>query len=167
MTTQDSNSNGSIANQIIVTGNVAFAPEFVYLQSGTAVCKTKLYCTRRWDDKATGEKREKTVETKIIAYGEKAEAMRDAIGLGDLVEITGQLENPEGYLSKKEVNADGTPKVMAVNVITVREGRVIFTKRTEGQAPVQDQVAETYKNMADPNAPALPAGYDELGDIPF
>lgn len=164
MTTQDSNSNGSIANQIIVTGNVAFAPEFVYLQSGTAVCKTKLYCTRRWEDKATGEKKEKTVETKIIAYGEKAEAMRDAIGLGDLVEITGQLENPEGYLSKKEVNADGTPKVMAVNVITVREGRVIFTKRTEGQAPAQQ---DAQAPAVDANAPPLPAGYDELGDIPF
>lgn len=169
MTTQDStNSNGSIGNQLIVTGNVAFTPEFAYLQSGTAICKTKLYVTRRWVDKKSGEKMEKTIIVKIQAWGEKAESMKDAIGQGDLVEITGELQQPEAWLDKTEKNTDGTAKIMTINVMNVREGRVIFTKRQDaGQTPAEDTKTQVSRQETDMTAPPLPSDFAEYGDIPF
>jgi single stranded DNA-binding protein len=160
MTTQDSantNDNSYTLNSIVVSGNVAATPEFAYTKNGKAVCKTVIYSTRRWEDKATKEKHEITTKFKLVAWGELAERMHNAVGKGDLIEVEGQVAAPEAWLSKKEVNEDGTPKLESINVVNIFEGRVVFSKRTESPAPTNNNL---------PADPAEPVSED-FGDIPF
>ena len=146
-------------NKITVTGNVAFTPELKYTQGGKAVCKTTIYSTRRWE--VSGEKFEKTTKVKVVAWGELAEDLHNNVGKGDLIEVVGQLEAPEAWLSKTEKEEDGSPKIEVLNVVTIFSGEVIYKKG--GSAPAPSNQAPLGTENRDP-AVELP---DDMGDIPF
>lgn len=163
MTTQDNNNATPdyILNKIIFSGNTAAAPEFAYTKNGKAVAKTVVFSTRRWTDKNSGEKHEKTTKFKVVAWGELAERIHNQVGKGDFVEFEAQMETPETWLSKKEVNEDGTPKLDTINIAQAFEFRVIYKKGTDAAAPSSNAPLGT--NDRDPAEP-IDEGF---GDIPF
>ena len=57
-------------NKVLLMGNLTRDPEMKYLPSGTPVCELGLAVNRRWNDQATGEKKEQTCFVDLTEEGE-------------------------------------------------------------------------------------------------
>ncbi len=88
-------------HQTIIVGNLGQDPEMRYLQDGNSVCSFRVAVNERWNDRRTGEKRERTTWYRVSAWA--------ALG-----------ETCNRYLSKgRQVMAIGS---VSVNAFTNREG---------------------------------------------
>lgn len=84
--------------QTIIIGNVGRDPEMRYLQNGTAVCSFSVAVSRRWNDKNSGEQREKTVWYRVSAWRGLAETANNYVKKGMQIMVTGELEPARAYL---------------------------------------------------------------------
>ena len=154
-----------VLNHITVSGTAAHVPDLRYTSSGRAVASVKIYSNRKYE--VGGEKREETVEFKVVAWGDAAEALHDNVGKGDFIEVQGRVMTPEAWYDKTEVDKDGKPLIKVINVVNAIPGlsRVVYTKRVEGQAPIEDMDFDAPPPAAKTEAPAAtqPEVSDDLG----
>lgn len=93
-------------NKVLLMGNLTRDPEMKYLPSGTPVCELGLAVNRRWNDQATGEKKEQTCFVDLTAFGRQAETLNQYMKKGRPIFIEGRLdysqwETPEGQKRSK------------------------------------------------------------------
>ncbi len=55
-------------NKVILIGNLGKDPVLRYTPDGTPVCNFSIATSDKWNDKNTGEKREKTEWHRIVAW---------------------------------------------------------------------------------------------------
>ncbi len=55
-------------NRVMIIGNLGANPETTYTQAGAAITKIAVATSETWNDKNTGEKREKTEWHRITLY---------------------------------------------------------------------------------------------------
>lgn len=79
-------------NKVIVVGNLGKDPEVRYMQSGGEVTNITLATSETWNDKSTGEKKEKTEWHRIVFYGKLAEIAGKYLSKGKKVYIEGRLQ---------------------------------------------------------------------------
>lgn len=79
-------------NKVILLGRFGKDPEIRYTPSGTAVANFSIATSQTWKDKDTGEKKEKTEWSNIVAWRRQAELMGEYFGKGDLIYIEGRME---------------------------------------------------------------------------
>jgi len=79
-------------NKIIILGNLGRDPEVTYTQAGTAVCKITVATSESWNDKQTGEKKEKTEWHRITLFGKQAETVGQYMKKGSQIFIEGKLQ---------------------------------------------------------------------------
>ncbi|MDM8518303.1 single-stranded DNA-binding protein [Desulfobacterales bacterium HSG16] len=82
-------------NKVILVGNLGRDPEVKYFQDGTAVCNFSVATSETWNDKNTGEKREKTEWHRVVAFRRLAEVCGQYLSKGKQVYIEGKLQTRE------------------------------------------------------------------------
>ncbi|GAB1422279.1 single-stranded DNA-binding protein [Anaerolineales bacterium] len=89
----------------VIVGNVGRDPEMRYLpDGGTAVCSFSVAVTTRWNDKASGETREKTNWYKVTAWGRQAEVCNQYVRKGNQILCVG------GVTASAYLGQDGQPR---------------------------------------------------------
>ena len=79
-------------NKVMLIGRLGKDPEISYIQSGAAVCKFPVATSEKWNDKATGQQKEKTEWHNIVAWGKQAETLEKYLSKGSQVYIEGSLQ---------------------------------------------------------------------------
>jgi single-strand DNA-binding protein len=81
----------SSLNKAILIGHLGAKPESRSMPSGDAVTTFTMATSERWNDKATGEKKEATEWHRITTFGRLAEIAAEYLDKGSLVAIVGGL----------------------------------------------------------------------------
>ena len=79
-------------NKAILIGNLGNQPELGQTSSGLAVCNFSIATSEQWNDKSTGEKKEKTEWHRICVFGKLAEIASTYLTTGAKVYIEGKLQ---------------------------------------------------------------------------
>ena len=83
---------GSV-NKVILVGNVGKDPESRAFQNGGKVVNLTLATSETWNDKATGERKEKTEWHRVVIFNERiAEVAEKYVKKGQKVYIEGSLQ---------------------------------------------------------------------------
>jgi single-strand DNA-binding protein len=138
-------------NRVFLIGNLGRDPEVRYTTNGTAVANFTLATTERWNDPASGERKEKTEWHRIVVWGKQAEIAGEYLRKGRQVFIEGSLQTREW--TDREGNKRFTTEI--------RAQRFQMLGRPGEGAPAAAPEEETSSAVAEPDA-----GFGE-DDIPF
>lgn len=84
--------SGSV-NKVILVGNLGRDPEVRYMQSGDKVVNLAIATSERWNDKQSGERREKTEWHRVVVFDQNiAEVAEKYLKKGSKVYLEGQLQ---------------------------------------------------------------------------
>ena len=83
---------GSV-NKVILVGNLGKDPEIRTMQSGGKVCNLSIATSESWNDKASGERKEKTEWHRVVIFDDRlADVCEKYLRKGRKVYIEGQLQ---------------------------------------------------------------------------
>jgi len=83
---------GSV-NKVILVGNLGKDPEIRSMQSGGKVCNLSIATSESWNDKASGERREKTEWHRVVIFDDRlADVAERFLRKGRKVYVEGQLQ---------------------------------------------------------------------------
>lgn len=82
-------------NQVMLLGHLGHDPEVRRTPKGTAVSSFRMATTRRWKDRESGERRERTEWHRVVVFGGLAEVFGDRAAKGALVHVEGPLQTRE------------------------------------------------------------------------
>lgn len=83
---------GSV-NKVILVGNLGKDPEIRSMQSGGKVCNLSIATSESWNDKASGERREKTEWHRVVIFDDRlADVCERFLRKGRKVYVEGQLQ---------------------------------------------------------------------------
>jgi single-strand DNA-binding protein len=103
---------GSV-NKVILVGNLGRDPESRTMQSGGKVVSFSIATSESWNDKGSGERKEKTQWHRIAIFNEKlGEIAERYLKKGSKVYLEGQLESRK-YTDKDGVERETTEVVLA------------------------------------------------------
>jgi single-strand DNA-binding protein len=154
-------------NKVILIGNLGKDPEVKYMPSGDAVANITLATSDTWNDKSSGEKKEKTEWHRVVFFGKLAEIVGQYLKKGSKVYVEGQLQ------TRKWQGQDGQDRYTTEVVVRGFNGTMQMLDGRSGggeggYAPAQ-QSAPAQPASARPAAQPAPAmvddGFDD--DIPF
>ena len=129
-------------NHVTIIGNVCNEPEFATTQSGISQVNFRVGVTRRFKDKATGQKVSDFIT--VVAWRNTAEFVRQYIHKGDLVVVDGEIRT-RSYEAK-----DGTKRyVTEINADDVRRPIQKASEAAGSTAGGEGQFAE----VEDPDFP--------------
>ncbi len=84
---------GSV-NKVILVGNLGADPEVKSMQSGDEVCNLSIATSESWNDKASGERKEKTHWHRVVIFNPNlVKVAKNYLKKGSKVYIEGALEN--------------------------------------------------------------------------
>lgn len=136
-------------NKVILIGNLGRDPEVRYTTGGNPVANFTMATTDRWNDPATGEKKERTEWHRIVVWGKQAEIAGEYLRKGRQVYVEGSLQTREW--TDRDGNKKYTTEIRAqrFQMLGRRDDRPASSERQEAPA------------VTEPDA-----GYNE-DDIPF
>ena len=102
-------------NKVILIGRLGKDPELKYTSGGTPFCRFSLATDDVWNDKASGERQEKTEWHNIVAWDRLAEICNQYLTKGRLVYIEGSLQTREW--DDQEGNKRKTTEVRARDMV--------------------------------------------------
>jgi single-strand DNA-binding protein len=79
-------------NKVMLIGNLGRDPEVRHTTGGTPVANFTVATTERWNDAASGERKEKTEWHRIVVWGKQAEIAGEYLRKGRQVFIEGSLQ---------------------------------------------------------------------------
>ncbi len=82
-------------NKVILVGRLGRDPELKYTGSGTPFCRFSMATDDVWNDKASGERQERTEWHNIVVWDKLAEICNQYLTKGRLVYIEGSLQTRE------------------------------------------------------------------------
>ncbi len=102
-------------NKAILIGNLGRDPELRYTQNGQAVVNFTLATSETWNDKASGEKVERTEWHRIVVWGRVGELCAQYLTKGRSVYVEGRIQTREW--EDKEGNKRKTTEINAQQVL--------------------------------------------------
>ena len=78
-------------NKVILIGNIGKDPEVKYFPNGDAFCNLTLATSETWNDKATGEKKERTEWHNVVFTRKLAEIVGQYVKKGSKIYVDGSL----------------------------------------------------------------------------
>ena len=143
-------------NRVTLLGNLCKDPEVRNTQSGGKIVNLNVATSDTWNDKNSGERKERTEFHRVVIFNERvASFVEQYIGKGRKVYIEGELR------TRKWTDQSGQEKYSTEVVIDRFKGDLIPTdKRPDGGQPAPQQ-----QSRQQPKPQPEPA-YDE-SDIPF
>ena len=94
---------GSV-NKVILVGNLGRDAELRYTPGGAAVATINMATTEVWNDKASGQKQEKTEWHRVVLWGKSAESLSEYLTKGKQIYVEGRLQ------TRKWQDKDGNDK---------------------------------------------------------
>lgn len=79
-------------NKVILLGRLGQDPELKYTPSGASVCNFSLATSESWNDKASGQKQERTEWHRIVVWGKLAELCNQYLSKGRQAFVEGRLQ---------------------------------------------------------------------------
>tara|TARA_B100001093_G_C26728395_1_gene971039 strand:- start:21 stop:440 length:420 start_codon:yes stop_codon:yes gene_type:complete len=79
-------------NKVILLGNLGADPEIRYTAGGDAVATVSVATSSSWNDKQSGEKREKTEWHRVVFFRRLAEIVGEYLKKGSSIYVEGQLQ---------------------------------------------------------------------------
>ena len=111
---------GSV-NKVILVGNLGKDPEVRSMQSGGKIVNLTVATSESWNDKASGEKKEKTEWHRVVIFNERlADNAERFLKKGAKVYVEGQLE------TRKWTDQAGVEKYTTEVVLTKFRGELTF-----------------------------------------
>ncbi|MEZ9668548.1 single-stranded DNA-binding protein [Vibrio breoganii] len=169
-------------NKVIIVGNLGTDPELRHFSNGNAVANFTVATSETWQDKATGQQREKTEWHRISVMGKLAEIAGNHLRKGSQVYIEGQLQTrkwqdksgQERYTTEVVVQGfNGTMQMLGGR----QQGEQSSPGNQYGGAGGSNQGNQFSGGNAPANAPTnpgqsgAPGGFtpspDDYDDIPF
>lgn len=153
-------------NKVILVGNLGQDPEIRYTPDGRPIANFSIATSETWNDKNTGERREKTEWHRVVVFGKLAEICGEYLSKGRQVYIEGKLqtrkwqtkEGQDRWTTEVVVDMRGTMQMLGS-----REGGGGGAPRG-GRGPQAQQGGGGYNGGDYNNPPAYPDADD---DIPF
>jgi single-strand DNA-binding protein len=108
-------------NKAILIGNLGRDPELRYTQGGQAVVNFTLATSETWNDKASGEKVERTEWHRIVVWGKIGELCAQYLTKGSSVYVEGRIQTREW--EDKEGQKRRTTEINAQTVNFLRTGQ--------------------------------------------
>ena len=150
-------------NKVILIGNLGADPEIRYFPSGGAVTSIRIATTETWNDKQSGEKRERTEWHRIEFFGRLAEIVKEYLKKGSPVYVEGRIQTDKWQ--DKDGNDRYTTKIIA------REMQMLSSRGSSGDGDggfnQSAPPASKASSGGGGNAPASPPADDFDDDIPF
>ncbi len=152
-------------NKVILLGNLGKDPEIKYMANGNAVANITLATSETWNDKSSGEKKEKTEWHRVVFFGKLAEIVGQYLKKGSKVYIEGKLQ------TRKWQGQDGQDRYTTEVVVDGIGGTMQMLDSRGGEgggsyAPAQAQEAAPAPQAKVPQtAPVVDDSFDD--DIPF
>lgn len=165
-------------NKVILVGNLGQDPEIRYMPGGGAVANISIATSESWNDKTTGEQKEKTEWHRVVIFGKLAEIAGEYLKKGSQVYIEGALQTRK-WTDQSGVDKYTTEIVVAMNgVMQMLGGRPAQGQQQQSgqqggwgvpKQPKSQQQDKPNRPAAQNNAPGQnnepPMDFD--GDIPF
>ena len=82
-------------NRVTLIGHLGHDPEARYTPKGTPVANVRVATTRRWTDRVTDEKKERTEWHRIVVFGRRAETLCEYAKKGAQLYVEGSLQTRE------------------------------------------------------------------------
>ena len=129
-------------NKVQLIGNVGADPDIRSLESGAKVANFNIATSERWNDKQTGEQKERTEWSRIVIWGPLVEnVIAKYVRKGSRIYVEGKLQ------TRKWTDQSGVEKFTTEIVVQGFGGAVILLdgRRDDGgqaaqtQAPAQTQ----------------------------
>ena len=142
---------GSI-NKVILIGNVGKDPEVRSTQNGGKIANLTLATSETWNDRASGERKERTEWHRIAVMNDKTvEVVERFVKKGAKVYVEGSLQ------TRKWTDNSGQERYTTEVVIG----------RFNGQITLLDGKRDDAPRPAPPAASSAPSGEDLSDEIPF
>ena len=152
---------GSV-NKVILVGNLGQDPEVRTMQSGDRVANFSLATSESWNDKASGERKEKTEWHRVVVFNQGlVKVIENYVKKGSKLYIEGQLET-------RSWEQDGQKKYTTEVVLRPFRGELTMLDSRGGAGGFQDGGPPPFQS-AEPQASndAAPAMDDMEDEIPF
>lgn len=149
-------------NKVILLGNLGKDPEIKYMANGNAVANITLATSETWNDKSSGEKKEKTEWHRVVFFGKLAEIVGQYVKKGSKIYIEGKLQ------TRKWQGQDGKDNYTTEVVVDGMGGtmQMLDSRGGEGSFAPAQQAAPAQQKAPQQAAPAMvDDGFDD--DIPF
>ena len=82
-------------NKAMLIGNLGRDAELRYTPTGIAVASVNMATTEVWNDKETGQKKEKTEWHRVVIWGKMAESLAQYLEKGKQIYVEGRLQTRE------------------------------------------------------------------------
>ena len=160
---------GSV-NKVILIGNLGKDPEVRNAQNGTKIVNFTLATSETWNDKASGERKEKTEWHRVVVFNERiADVAERYLKKGQKVYVEGSLQ------TRKWTDQSGQEKFTTEVVIDRFRGEMtMLSGRSDdaGASSYEPRAATRPQPARGPAAPAGPSwdsksGSDLDDEIPF
>ena len=79
-------------NKVIIVGNLGADPDSRAMPSGNAVTNISVATSESWNDRETGEKKEKTEWHRVVFFNRLAEIAAQYLKKGSQVYVEGKLQ---------------------------------------------------------------------------
>ncbi len=156
-------------NKVILVGRLGQNPEVRYTPDGSAVANFSVATSEQWNDKATGEKKERTEWHRIVAWRRLGEICGEYLSKGSQVYVEGRIQTRSW---EKDGITRYTTEIVA-STVQFLGGRDSggqhensMQNRDEQQAGSSDMNSPSSPNVAS-NTPGPPAPEAQVDDIPF
>ena len=152
-------------NKVILVGNLGQKPEVRYSSSGNAMVNLSVATSETWNDKATGQKQEKTEWHRVSLFGKLAEIAGQYLDKGSKVYVEGKLQ------TRKWQDQSGADRYTTEVVVSGFNGTLQMLDRRNTDSTAVASEASQQAPVAEPavaKEPITPidnADFDD--DIPF
>ena len=149
-------------NKVIILGNLGNDPEVRYMPNGEPVANISIATSETWNDKNTGEKREKTEWHRVTAYRRTAEIIGQYTRKGSKLYVEGKLQ------TRKWTDNNGVDRYTTE---IIADSVQLLDSRGDGNRGHDDHSSRGGQGHQQPqqnNAPQYnPPAQDDFDDIPF
>ena len=148
-------------NKVILLGNLGKDPDVKYMPNGNAVANVTLATSETWNDKSSGEKKEKTEWHRVVFFGKLAEIVQQYLKKGSKIYVEGKLQ------TRKWQAQDGQDRYSTEVVVDIGGTMQMLSGKPEGgQQHASASQRQAAQRPAQQAAPAMvDDGFDD--DIPF
>ena len=113
-------------NKVILVGNLGQDPEIRYTADGRPIANFSVATSETWNDKGSGERREKTEWHRVVVFGKLAEICGEYLSKGRQVYIEGKLQ------TRKWQGKDGQDRWTTEVVVDMRGTMQMLGSREGG-----------------------------------
>ena len=150
-------------NKVQLIGNLGRDPEIRHAQSGTTIANLSLATTKKWTDRDSGERQERTEWHRVAIFGRLAEVAEKYLSKGSRIYIEGELR------TRKWQDQSGNDRYSTEVVVSGFGGTLIMLgggSRSSDSGGGNGGGYRTERRREEPRQQRAPAD-DFDDDIPF